>query len=95
MAGGLPLQTITAPNIHRISKYGREVCKQAGKSNIPNKRCGSKRTHYAPSRKHILFVGIVLVFLIELIHDQLLHGFQLLLIFNSTEDRLTIFFHGL
>ena len=50
-AGGLPLQTITAPNIHLMSKHRREVCKQAGKSNIPVIKCGSKWTHYAPSRK--------------------------------------------
>ena len=36
MAGGLPLRTITAPNIHHMSKHRREVCKQVGKSNIPN-----------------------------------------------------------
>ena len=34
-AGGMPLQTITAPNIHPTSKRGREVCKQARKSNVP------------------------------------------------------------
>ena len=41
-AGGLPLHAITAPNIHRQSKQRREVCKQAGKSNVPIKKCGSK-----------------------------------------------------
>ncbi len=35
MAGGLPLQTVSAPNIHHISKYRREVCNQVRKSNIP------------------------------------------------------------
>ena len=50
-AGGLPLPTITAPNVHPSSKRGREVCKQAGKSNFPSKKCGSKRTYHAPSRK--------------------------------------------
>ena len=43
-AGGLPLPIITAPNIHLSSKRRREVCKQAGKSNFPNKKCGSKKT---------------------------------------------------
>ena len=50
-AGGLPLLTVTAPNIHPTSERGREVCKQARKSNFPIKKCGSKRTRYAPSRK--------------------------------------------
>ena len=36
MAGGLPLPIITAPNIHHTSQRGREVCKQIGKSNVPN-----------------------------------------------------------
>ena len=43
-AGGLPLPTITAPNIHLSSKRRREVCKPVGKSNFPNIKCGSKRT---------------------------------------------------
>ena len=54
MAGGLPLQTITAPNIRRLSKQGREVCKQERKLTSRNKKCGSKKTRYAPSRKIIL-----------------------------------------
>ena len=51
MAGGLPLPVITAPNIHHMSQHRREVCKQTGKSNVPSKKCGSKRTRYAPSRQ--------------------------------------------
>ncbi len=51
MAGGLPLRAFAAPNVHPMSKHGREVCNPAGKSNIPNIKCGSKRTRYAPSRK--------------------------------------------
>ena len=51
MAGGLPLQTITAPNIRRLSKQGREVCKQERKLTSRIKKCGSKKTRYAPSRK--------------------------------------------
>ena len=35
MAGGLPLATITVPNIHLSSKRRREVYKQAVKSNFP------------------------------------------------------------
>ena len=31
MAGGWPLCAITAPNIHPLSKHGREVCKQTQK----------------------------------------------------------------
>ena len=50
-AGGMPLFAITAPNIHLSSKRRREVCKQTEKSNVPIKKCGSKRTHHAPSRK--------------------------------------------
>ena len=50
-AGGLPLQTITAPNIRRLSKQGREVCKQERKLTSRNRKCGSKKTRYAPSRK--------------------------------------------
>ena len=34
-AGGLPLPTITVPNVHLSSKRRREVYKQAGKSNFP------------------------------------------------------------
>ena len=51
MAGGSPLTTISAPNVHPSSKRGREVCDPAGKSNVPIQKCGSKRAHYAPSRK--------------------------------------------
>ena len=54
MAGGLPLTILTAPNVHHRSKQGREVCKPMGKSNVPIIKCGSKRTHYAPSRKYLL-----------------------------------------
>ena len=50
-AGGMPLPTVTAPSVRPPSKRGREVCKQAGKSNFPIKKCGSKRTRHAPSRK--------------------------------------------
>ena len=55
-AGGMPLPTITAPSIHHPSKRGREVCKQAGKSNVPIRKCGSKRTRYAPSRRLTPFI---------------------------------------
>ncbi len=37
MAGGLPLQTLAAPNVRLSSKRRREVCNTARKSNIPNK----------------------------------------------------------
>ena len=30
-AGGMPLQPLTAPNIHHTSKRRREVCKPGGK----------------------------------------------------------------
>jgi len=50
-AGGLPLLALAAPNVHPTSKRGREVCNPGRKSNIPIIKCGSKRTHYAPSRK--------------------------------------------
>ena len=48
-AGGLPLQTITAPNIRRLSKQGREVCKQERKLTSLNKNVGPKghATHQA------------------------------------------------
>ena len=48
-AGGLPLQTITAPNIRRLSKQGREVCKQERKLTSLLKNVGPKRhaTHQA------------------------------------------------
>ena len=51
MAGGSPLRFITAPNIHRTSQRRREVCKQNRKTCVPIKKCGSKRTHHAPSRR--------------------------------------------
>ena len=35
MAGGLPLRTLAAPNIHLMSKHRREVCNRARKSCIP------------------------------------------------------------
>ena len=44
MAGGLLLMTFAAPNVHPMSKHGREVCNPAVKSNIPIIKCGSKRT---------------------------------------------------
>ena len=50
-AGGMPLPTFAAPNVHPTSKRGREVCNPAGKSNFPIQKCGSKRTRHAPSRK--------------------------------------------
>ena len=50
-AGGLPLQTITAPNIRRLSKQGREVCKQERKLTSLLKNVGPKGHAYAPSRK--------------------------------------------
>ena len=53
MAGGLPLPIFAAPNVHLMSKHRREVCNPTGKSNIPIIKCGSKRTHYAPSRKSV------------------------------------------
>ena len=34
-AGGLPLAVFIAPNVHRQSRLGREVCNPAEKSNIP------------------------------------------------------------
>ena len=34
-AGGLPLLTLAAPNIHPSSERGREVCNPGRKSNIP------------------------------------------------------------
>ena len=48
-AGGLPLQTITAPNIHPSSKRGREVCKQERKLTSQLKNVGPKghTTHQA------------------------------------------------
>ena len=48
-AGGLPLQTVTAPNIRRLSKQGREVCKQERKLTSRLKNVGPKRhaTHQA------------------------------------------------
>ena len=48
-AGGLPLQTITAPNIRRLSKQGREVCKQERKLTSLLKNVGPKghTTHQA------------------------------------------------
>ena len=48
-AGGLPLQTITAPNIRRLSKQGREVCKQERKLTSRFKNVGPNRhaTHQA------------------------------------------------
>ena len=50
-AGGVPLQPLAAPNVRFSSKRKREVCNPGRKSNAPNKRCGSKRTCSAPSRK--------------------------------------------
>ena len=49
MAGGLPLPTITAPNIHLTSKRKREVCKQEGKLTSRLKNVGPKGhiTHQA------------------------------------------------
>ena len=55
-AGGMPLPTITAPSVHHPSMRGREVCKQAGKSNVPIRKCGSKRTRYAPSRRNTALI---------------------------------------
>lgn len=48
-AGGLPLQTITAPNIHHLSKQRREVCKQERKLTSQLKNVGPKghATHQA------------------------------------------------
>ena len=51
-AGGLPLQTITAPNIRRLSKQGREVCKQERKLTSRLKNVGPNRhaTHQAGNK---------------------------------------------
>ena len=48
-AGGLPLPTITAPNVHYTSKRKREVCKQEGKLTSLDKNVGPKGhiTHQA------------------------------------------------
>ena len=35
MAGGLPLRTLAAPNVHLMSEHRREVCNRARKSCIP------------------------------------------------------------
>ena len=86
-AGGLPLPIITAPNIHLSSKRRREVCKQTGKSNIPNIKCGSKRTHYAPSRRFLFFFGLF----VKLIHDQIVDSLKFCLIFHSTQNGFPIF----
>ena len=53
-AGGLPLQTITAPNIRRLSKQGREVCKQERKLTSRLKNVGPKRhaTHQAGKKTY-------------------------------------------
>ena len=52
-AGGLPLQTMTAPNIHHPSKRGREVCKQERKLTSRLKNVGPKRhaTHQAGKKQ--------------------------------------------
>ena len=90
MAGGLPLAVITAPNIRDMSKHGREVCKQTGKSNIPNKKCGSKRTHIRTKQA----VKLIVVFLVELIHQKIVNSFQFLLVLNGAKDLFAVFFHG-
>ena len=87
-AGGLPLSALAAPNIHLSSKRRREVCNQAEKSNIPIIKCGSKRTHHAPSRLKLLLVRI---FFVELLHDQLIYGLQFLLIFDSAKNGFAVF----
>lgn len=90
MAGGLPLTTFSAPNIHPSSKRGREVCNPAGKSNIPLKKCGSKRTlSHQAGRK--LFV----CFLIKRIHDQVIDRLKFPVILNGAQQRLSVFFRGL
>ena len=50
LAGGLPFQLFTAPNIRLHPKVGGRSANQV-ETNVPIKKCGSKRAHYAPSRK--------------------------------------------
>ena len=54
LAGGLPLCPFTAPNIHLKSKQQAGGLQTGKETNIPIQKCGSKRTHYAPSRKLII-----------------------------------------
>ena len=84
-AGGLPLPTITAPNVHPSSKRGREVCKQAGKSNFPSKKCGSKRTYQRTKQE--IDPKLFGIFLIKRVHNPFIDGFQLLLILDGAQDR--------
>ena len=52
-AGGLPLASITAPNV-RLPSWRKAGGLQTGnETNVPINKCGSKRTHYAPGRKKI------------------------------------------
>ena len=86
-AGGMPLLTFTASNVHHMSKHRREACKPGRKSNFPNKKCGSKRTRYAPSRKNerLFFLFV------DKIHDQIRNCFKFRVIFNGDKQRLAVF----
>ena len=92
-AGGSPLTALAAPNVHPSSKRGREVCNRAGKSSVPIIKCGSKRAHHAPSRLQCLLFVFVRFFLVKLFHDQVVDSFQLIGIFDSGQNRLTVFIH--
>ena len=89
MAGGSPLRVCAAPNVRRLSKQGREVCNTTRKSNIPYYKMWVQQDALRTKQAVRLFL---VIFLVELLHNQVIDSIQFGFILDSAEGGLTVVF---